>query len=80
MLKENNVSGYVFFSYTSLFSDEELNKFSDEDLKSAYLFYLMNKGYMYDDKTIKTGEDVTEEEINEAVKTGNHGCPCKSST
>ncbi|MBO5725961.1 MAG: hypothetical protein J6S00_02725 [Clostridia bacterium] len=26
MLKENNVSGYVFFSYTSLFSDEELNK------------------------------------------------------
>lgn len=31
----------------------ELATFSDVDLKAAYLYYLMNKGYTYDEKTIK---------------------------
>lgn len=31
-----------------------IDKFSDEDKKAAYLFYLMNTGYSYDSKTIKT--------------------------
>lgn len=34
-------------------SDEELNKFTKEDLKAAYLFYLMNTGYAYSEKVIK---------------------------
>ncbi len=41
---------------------EELEKLNDEDRHAAYLYYLMNKGYMYDDKTIKTGDEVSEEE------------------
>ncbi len=35
-------------------SEEELNKFNEEDIKAAYLFYLMNKGYSYEEKTIKS--------------------------
>lgn len=43
-------------------TDEELNSFTDSDNKAAYLYYLMNKGYTYEEKTIKTGEDLPEEE------------------
>ena len=42
-------------------TDEELNSMNEADNKAAYLYYLMNKGYAYDEKTIKTC-DVTEEE------------------
>ncbi len=42
-------------------TDEELEAFSEEDNKASYLYYLMNKGYSYDDKIIKD-EDVTDEE------------------
>lgn len=42
-------------------TEEELNSFSEEDNKASYLYYLMNKGYSYDDKIIKN-EDVTDEE------------------
>ncbi len=35
-------------------TDAELSAFSEEDLKAAYLYYLMNKGYTYDEKIIKT--------------------------
>ena len=34
-------------------SESELNKMSDIDRKSAYIYYLMNKGYSYDEKVIK---------------------------
>ena len=33
-------------------TDEELASFTDSDLKAAYLYYLMNKGYTYDEKII----------------------------
>ncbi len=36
-------------------------EFSDEEKKVAYLYYLMNKGYAYDEKIIKS--DVSEEEF-----------------
>ncbi len=42
-------------------TDEELASFTEADSKASYLYYLMNKGYSYDDKIIKN-EDVTEEE------------------
>ena len=42
-------------------TDEELNTLSLDDRKSAYLYYLMNNGYYYDEKNIKTS-DVTNEE------------------
>lgn len=41
-------------------SDKELSKFTQEDLEVAYLYYLMNKGYTYEEKTIKS--DVTDKE------------------
>ena len=41
-------------------TDEELSTFTDVDLKAAYLFYLMNKGYTYDEKIIK--EEATDTE------------------
>ena len=42
-------------------TDEEINNMTEEEVKASYLYYLMNKGYTYDEKTIKTG-DVTDEE------------------
>lgn len=42
-------------------TDEEINGMSEDDSKASYLYYLMNKGYAYEEKTIKTG-NVTEEE------------------
>lgn len=35
-------------------TSDELNSFSDEDLKAGYLYYLMNKGYSYQEKIIKS--------------------------
>ena len=43
-------------------TEDELNSFSEIDNHAAYLYYLMHNGYSYDDKTIKTGDDLTEEE------------------
>ncbi|MBQ6135115.1 MAG: penicillin-binding protein 2 [Bacilli bacterium] len=40
--------------------DEKKLEFSEEEQKIAYLFYLMNKGYAYDEKLIKS--DATDEE------------------
>lgn len=33
---------------------DEVNKFNEDDLRAAYLFYLMNKGYTYEEKVIKS--------------------------
>lgn len=41
---------------------EELN-ISEEDKKSSYLYYLMNKGYSYDDKIIKS-KNITNDEYS----------------
>ena len=41
-------------------SDEEINGFSDSELEVSYLYYLMNKGYNYEEKIIKS--NVSEEE------------------
>ncbi|HIR48520.1 MAG TPA: penicillin-binding protein 2 [Candidatus Faecimonas gallistercoris] len=39
---------------------EELAQFTETDLKAAYLYYLMNRGYTYDEKVIK--EEATDQE------------------
>ncbi len=41
-------------------SDEELGKFSQEDLEVAYLYYLMNNGYTYEEKIIKSDAEDSE--------------------
>lgn len=43
-------------------TDDEINAFTDSDNAAVYLYYLMNNGYAYDEKTIKTGESLKEEE------------------
>lgn len=42
-------------------SSDTLGEFSEADLKAAYLFYLMNTGYAYDEKVIKA--EATDEEF-----------------
>ena len=42
-------------------SKEKINKMSKEDRKAAYIYYLMNKGYYYEDKVIKE-DSVTNKE------------------
>ncbi len=42
-------------------SEEELSKFEDSDKEAAYIYYLMNKGYSYAEKVIKS-KDITEKE------------------
>ena len=42
-------------------TEEELDKFSDLDKEAAYIYYLMNKGYSYEEKIIKD-ENVTDSE------------------
>ena len=41
-------------------TDKELSKYKEIDKKAAYIYYLMNKGYYYDEKIIKT--NATEKE------------------
>ncbi len=42
-------------------TEEDLNIFSEEEKKVAYLYYLMNRGYSYSEKIIKN-ENVTDQE------------------
>ena len=42
-------------------NNEDLSKYTDKDKEAAYIYYLMNKGYSYQKKVIKS-EDVTKEE------------------
>ena len=44
----------------SRITEEDLSIFNDSDKKIAYLYYLMNRGYSYNEKIIK--EDATESE------------------
>lgn len=41
-------------------SEEEISVYSEADKEAAYIYYLMNNGYSYDEKTIK--EDATDQE------------------
>ena len=43
-------------------TEEEINNITEQEKKTAYLYYIMNLGYRYEDKIIKS-EKVTEEEI-----------------
>lgn len=41
-------------------SDDDLKVFNDNDKKAAYLYYLMNNGYSYSEKIIKSGASYSE--------------------
>ncbi len=42
-------------------TEEDLSKYTDKDKEAAYIFYLMNKGYYYQEKIIKE-ENITDKE------------------
>jgi len=44
-------------------TEEELSIYNEEDYQAAYLYYLMNQGYSYEEKTLKN-EGVTDEEYS----------------
>ena len=55
-------------------TDKDLSIFNEKDKKAAYIYYLMNKGYSYEEKTI--AQDVSEEVyayINEGKINGVRG-------
>ena len=52
-------------------TQKDLNTYKDVDKEAAYIYYLMNKGYYYDDKLIK--EDITDEEYNYILKSNLKG-------
>ena len=41
--------------------DEQITEYDEKDKKAAYIYYLMNQGYSYDEKVIKK-DDVTDKE------------------
>ena len=52
-------------------TEEDLKDYNDRDKETAYIYYLMNKGYSYSEKIIKN-KDVTDEEyalISENIDT-----------
>ena len=59
LLKERKISEDDIYKYKiDRITSEDLSKLNDRDRKAAYVYYLMNKGYYYDTKTIKS--DVTD--------------------
>jgi len=44
-------------------TEEDLKDYTETDKKAAYVYYLMNKGYSYEEKIIKS-ENVTDEEFS----------------
>lgn len=62
-LKERKItSNEIYELKLERITIEELNELTTEDKKAAYLFYLMNKGYTYEDKIIKKDTDISKEE------------------
>lgn len=59
-LNDDDINTMIYDRITK----EELDKFTEEDRKAAYLYYLMNKGYSYAEKIIKN-KDVTDKEYAE---------------
>ena len=56
-LSDSDIKKLIFERIT----EDELKEYTKNDKEAAYIYYLMNKGYSYAEKTIKS-KDVTEEE------------------
>ena len=56
-ISANDIENYKIERVT----DDDLKEYQDIDREAAYIYYLMNKGYYYSEKTIKN-VDVTDEE------------------
>lgn len=55
LLKQRKLSNNDIISLKKeRITENDLNKFNDQDKKASYLYYLMNKGYSYEEKVIKS--------------------------
>ena len=45
----------IYYLKLSRISETELSKYDEQNKKSAYIYYLMNNGYSYEEKIIKKG-------------------------
>lgn len=64
-LDDNDINDMIYERIT----EEELSKYNEIDKETAYIYYLMNKGYSYAEKIIKN-KNVTDEEyakISESI-------------
>ncbi len=52
----------IYYLKLSRITIEMLNKYSENDKEAAYIYYLMNNGYSYEEKIIKK-DDLTDEEL-----------------
>lgn len=53
-LKNRKISSQdIYYLQLSRITDEDLSIYDDIDKKAAYIYYLMNKGYSYEEKVIK---------------------------
>ena len=59
-LDDDDINNMIYERITS----EELSNYNELDKETAYIYYLMNKGYSYAEKVIKN-KDVTDEEYAE---------------
>ena len=59
-LDDNDINDMIYERITP----EELSSYNELDKETAYIYYLMNKGYSYAEKVIKN-KDVTDEEYAE---------------
>ncbi len=54
-LKERKITNSKIEDYKrERITDEEINALTEDDKKAAYIYYLMNKGYSYSEKIIKS--------------------------
>lgn len=61
LLKERKITSKDIEKYKiERITDEEINKYNDLDKEASYIYHLMNKGYFYDEKIIKTYASDTE--------------------
>ena len=66
-LDDDDINGMIYERIT----DKDLSKYNEVDKETAYIYYLMNKGYSYAEKIIKN-KNVTDEEyakISESIDT-----------
>ena len=52
--KNGLISDEEYYEYKlSLINENDINSLTEDDIKASFLFYLMNKGYYYEEKIIK---------------------------
>ena len=69
--KRHEISDRDYYKLKKSFvTEEDINRYTEEDRKAIYLYYLMTNGYSYEDKIIK--KDASEEEFAYFSESNSH--------